>query len=138
MLERSTSQRQEQRQSPGSRQDHCQRLYSSLVPVGGRRADSVARHPAGVTTGAGLLLDLAERKGATVSASFEADIKNLFREDDRSAMLFAFDLWSADDVRKNADAILAQLESGSMPCDGAWPEERVKCFRDWIESGKPS
>ena len=70
--------------------------------------------------------------------SFEADIKNLFREGDRRAMLFAFDLWAPDDVSQNADAILARLESGSMPCDGAWPKERVDLFRGWIESGKSS
>ena len=71
-----------------------------------------------------------------MSVSFETDIRPLFREDDREAMLFAFDLWSAPDVRQNADAILVQLANGSMPCDGAWPEEQVDLFRDWIESGK--
>jgi hypothetical protein len=25
-----------------------------------------------------------------------------------------------------------------MPCDGAWPAERVKLFRDWIDAGTPS
>ena len=44
-------------------------------------------------------------------------------------MEFAFDLWSHDDVRQHADAILEQLEDGSMPCDGAWPSERVEMFQ---------
>jgi hypothetical protein len=68
---------------------------------------------------------------------FEDDIKPLFREGDRGAMRFAFDLWSVDDVSTHADAILAQLEAGTMPCDGAWPAERVAIFRQWIEAGKP-
>jgi hypothetical protein len=77
------------------------------------------------------------RKEQIVSASFEIDIKNLFREGDRGAMRFAFDLWSHDDVSQYADAILDRLERGTMPCDGAWPEEKVNLFRRWIESGKP-
>jgi hypothetical protein len=49
--------------------------------------------------------------------SFEGDIKSLFREQDRGAMLDFFDLWSFDDVKTNADAILAAVRGGSMPCD---------------------
>ena len=56
---------------------------------------------------------------------FEQDIKPLFRERDRNAMQFAFDLWSHDDVSTHAAAILGRLEAGTMPCDGAWPGERV-------------
>ena len=43
-------------------------------------------------------------------------------------MRFAFDLWSHDDVGEHADAILDRLQAGTMPCDGAWPEERVEVF----------
>ena len=50
-------------------------------------------------------------------------------------MRFAFDLWSYDDVRHNADGILARLEDGSMPCDGAWTAEQVDAFRRWVEGG---
>jgi hypothetical protein len=50
-------------------------------------------------------------------------------------MTFAFDLWAYDDVRTNADAILERLRSGSMPCDGAWPDEQVGLFQRWIVSG---
>jgi hypothetical protein len=53
-------------------------------------------------------------------------------------MTFAFDLWSHDDVSQNADAILDRLEQGSMPCDGAWPTERVETFARWIAAGKPA
>lgn len=70
--------------------------------------------------------------------SFETDVKPLFREGDRQSMLSAFDLWSYDDVSEHADAILAVLEAGSMPCDGAWPAARVDVFRSWSEGGKPS
>ena len=69
---------------------------------------------------------------------FEQDIKPLFRDHDRDAMRFAFDLWSHDDVSANADAILGRLEAGTMPCDGAWPAERVAVFRQWIDAGKPA
>jgi hypothetical protein len=64
--------------------------------------------------------------------SYAADIKPLFRERDRSSMLSHFDLWSYDDVSDHAAAILARLEQGSMPCDGAWPADRVELFRSWL------
>jgi hypothetical protein len=68
---------------------------------------------------------------------FEQDIKPLFRESDRKAMRFAFDLWSYDGVAGNADAILSRLEAGTMPCDGPWPAENVAVFRQWVDAGKP-
>jgi hypothetical protein len=67
--------------------------------------------------------------------SFDSDIKPLFRESDRDAMEFAFDLWSYDDVRTNAAAILDQLQQRSMPCDGAWSDEQVQLFQRWVEGG---
>jgi hypothetical protein len=70
--------------------------------------------------------------------SYEADIKPLFRERDRGAMLSHFDLWSYDDVKANADAIVGELEAGSMPCDGAWPADQVELFRSWMADGTPS
>jgi hypothetical protein len=70
-------------------------------------------------------------------ASFETDVKPLFRERDRESMLKAFDLWSYDDVSQFSDAILARLQDGTMPCDGAWPPAQVATFQHWIESGKP-
>jgi hypothetical protein len=68
--------------------------------------------------------------------SFDRDVKPLFRESDRSAMSWAFDLWSHDDVSEHADAILGALDGGSMPCDGAWDPGRVETFRSWIAQGK--
>ena len=73
---------------------------------------------------------------STDSPGFETDIKPLFREGDRRSMEFAFDLWLYDDVAQNADAILGRLRNGSMPCDGAWPDEQVTSFERWIETGK--
>jgi hypothetical protein len=68
--------------------------------------------------------------------SFQTDIRPMFRERDQESMLSHFDLWSHDDVSQHADAILARLEDGSMPCDGAWPEAQIERFRDWVEGGK--
>ena len=68
--------------------------------------------------------------------SFKSDIRPLFRDKDLSSMSFAFDLASYDDVSDNANAILRRLRSGTMPCDGAWPTERVDLFARWIETGK--
>ena len=73
----------------------------------------------------------------TTAPTFQTDIKPLFRERDRGAMLRAFDLWSYEDVEANADRILAALRSGSMPCDGPWPAEHVDLLQRWIESDKP-
>ena len=69
------------------------------------------------------------------TVSFAAHIKPLFREHDRKSMTFAFDLWSQADVQAHAAGILARLRDGTMPCDGAWPQEKVEVFRRWTESG---
>jgi len=70
--------------------------------------------------------------------SYAADIKPLFRDRDRSAMLGHFDLWSYEDVVQNKDAILGRLSDGDMPCDSAWPAEQVETFRAWITAGTPA
>jgi hypothetical protein len=71
-------------------------------------------------------------------SSFAQDIKPLFRERDRESMRSAFDLWSYDDVAERSDAILERLRDGSMPCDGAWPDDRIAQFEDWVSAGKPA
>jgi hypothetical protein len=68
---------------------------------------------------------------------FEQDVRPLFRARDREEMEWLFDLWRVEDVRKHAEAVLARLEDGSMPCDGAWPDEQVDVFRRWIAAGMP-
>ena len=67
---------------------------------------------------------------------FDEHVKPLFREKDRDSMSFAFDLGSYDEVSENADLILRRLKSGTMPCDGPWPGERVDLFQRWIQTGK--
>jgi hypothetical protein len=47
-----------------------------------------------------------------------------------------FDLWSYDDVVRNADKILERVRAGAMPCDGAWPEDRVELLARWVNSGE--
>ena len=70
--------------------------------------------------------------------SYAQDIKPLFREGDRESMSSVFDLWSYDDVVQNSDAILGRLRDGTMPCDGAWPEEQVDLFQRWVDAGMPA
>jgi hypothetical protein len=74
--------------------------------------------------------------GPDEASSFEENVKPLFRERDRGSMKFAFDLWSYADVSENADAILAKLREGSMPCDGAWPAEQIETFEHWVTAGR--
>ena len=69
--------------------------------------------------------------------SFGTDVKPMFRQHDRESMKPAFDLWSHADVSQHADAILARLQAGTMPCDGAWPQSQIDLFQRWTESGKP-
>jgi hypothetical protein len=70
--------------------------------------------------------------------SYAADVRPLFRERDRESMLSHFDLWAYDDVSEHAAAILERLEEGTMPCDGAWPEDRVDLLRRWVAQGTPA
>ena len=103
-------------------------------------ADSLARHftdwgaTSRFTTGGGVAAATAMEEEPM---HFDEDIKPLFRERDRDSMRFAFDLSSLDDVSTHADAILERLEAGTMPCDGAWPAERIAVFRRWVDAGKP-
>jgi hypothetical protein len=69
--------------------------------------------------------------------SFAQHIKPLFREGDRESMKWEFDLWSHDDVAGNSDAILARLRDGTMPCDGAWPDEQVAVFQSASRRERP-
>jgi CDGSH-type Zn-finger protein/truncated hemoglobin YjbI len=73
--------------------------------------------------------------GPDEPVNFTQHIKPLFRKVDRESMSFVFDLWSHPDVRAHASEILKRLENGTMPCDGAWPKDKVDVFRGWVESG---
>jgi hypothetical protein len=70
------------------------------------------------------------------SPSFE-DVRSMFRPIDVESMEPFFDLSSDEDVRAYATEILSRLEEGTMPCDGAWPEEQIQRFRDWMDAGMP-
>jgi CDGSH-type Zn-finger protein/truncated hemoglobin YjbI len=75
--------------------------------------------------------------GPDEAVSFEAHIKPLFRERDRKSMRFAFDLWNYEDVKRYADGILERLQNGSMPCDAAWPHDKIDVFERWRRAGMP-
>ena len=72
-----------------------------------------------------------------MALSFAKDIRPLFREDpDVEAMKpFGLDLSTYDDVKAQADNILAHLEDGSMPCDEPWPQAQIDRFKRWMEDG---
>jgi CDGSH-type Zn-finger protein/truncated hemoglobin YjbI len=72
--------------------------------------------------------------GPGEAVRFEPHIRPLFRPMDRNSMLFAFDLWKEEDVARHRLDILARLQAGTMPCDGAWPAERVALFARWAEA----
>jgi hypothetical protein len=67
--------------------------------------------------------------------NFARDIRPLFRDQDVEEMQFAFDLSEYNDVKANAEAILERLSDGSMPCDGAWTDEQIELFRQWMQDG---
>jgi hypothetical protein len=68
---------------------------------------------------------------------FAQDIQPLFREEDRDAMDYLFDLWDYHDVSTHAESILDRLEDGSMPCDEPWLAEQIDLFRRWIDAAMP-
>ena len=70
-----------------------------------------------------------------IPVSYDEHIRPLFRGKDHQSMRFAFDLWSYEDVSANAAAIFEKVSTGVMPCDGAWPSERVELFRRWMDTG---
>lgn len=72
------------------------------------------------------------------TVSYAQDIRPLFRERDVDSMRRArqIDLASYAEVAARADDILNRLEAGEMPCDGAWPAEKVDLLRRWIDQGK--
>lgn len=70
--------------------------------------------------------------------SFARDIQPMFREDDREAMEYAFDLWDYQDVCIHATDILERIEDGSMPCDIPWTDDQVELLRRWIAASMPA
>ncbi len=75
-----------------------------------------------------------------MALSFAKDIRLLFREspDVDSMKKYGLDLSSYAEVKAQAENIYARLLDGSMPCDGAWPEDRVALFKRWMDEGMAS
>jgi hypothetical protein len=73
--------------------------------------------------------------GEAEPVGFVAHIQPLFRPNDRQSMSFAFDLWSYEQVKQHARAIVDRLRAGSMPCDGPWPQQKTELFQRWIDEG---
>jgi CDGSH-type Zn-finger protein/truncated hemoglobin YjbI len=71
--------------------------------------------------------------GPDEPVSFADHIQPLFRQRDRQAMAFAFDLSSYDAVKEHAQAILDRLRAGTMPCDGPWPQAQIELYQRWID-----
>jgi hypothetical protein len=86
-------------------------------------------------SGVGKAAPMTGQPDSSASASFERDVRPMFREKDHDSMSGHIDLWSYSDVKAHQDAILERLRNGTMPCDGAWPQERVAVFQGWIAGG---
>jgi hypothetical protein len=69
--------------------------------------------------------------------SFAEDIRPLFREKDVKEMKDNgnFDLSVYEDVKEWAQSISAWLADGSMPCDGAWSQDKLDKFKQWMDQG---
>jgi CDGSH-type Zn-finger protein len=80
-------------------------------------------------------IDTVAIPAADITLTFDEHIKGLFRARDQAAMAFAFDLSAYADVAAHAPFILEKVKTGSMPCDTAWPEDRVALFRRWVDTG---
>lgn len=72
-----------------------------------------------------------------MALSFAKDIRSLFRDtpDVDSMREYGLDLSSHAEVKAQAENIYARLLDGSMPCDGAWPEDRISLFKKWMDEG---
>ncbi|MET7644221.1 hypothetical protein ABZS83_11350 [Streptomyces sp. NPDC005426] len=70
---------------------------------------------------------------------YELHIRPMFTATDRDHMIArGLNLWSYDEVVKNAKDILKCLEDGTMPppaFGGPWPKEWIDLFRRWKEGG---
>lgn len=74
----------------------------------------------------------------TIEVGFAQHIRPLFRERDVTCMKRAanFDLTNYNDVKLWSQTIYDELESKSMPKDGAfWSESQLSLFKRWMESG---
>jgi hypothetical protein len=72
-----------------------------------------------------------------MALGFASDIRPLFRDspDVDSMQGYGLDLSSYADVKARAAEIYEALANGSMPCDEAWPKERLELFKQWMDEG---
>ena len=70
--------------------------------------------------------------------SFAADVRPLFRDKDVQSMKSMFDLSRYQDVKNNADGILATVAKGSMPCDQTWTPTSSRRSERGSPRGSPS
>jgi hypothetical protein len=71
-----------------------------------------------------------------MALSFVTDIRPMFRNSDVETMQnYGLDLSSYDEVKNKAQAIYTTLSEGTMPCDGAWPKDRVAALKRWMDEG---
>jgi hypothetical protein len=72
-----------------------------------------------------------------MALGFAKDIRPLFRDtpDVSDMKKYGLDLSSFNDVRERAETIYSTLLDGSMPCDGAWPPDRIAIFKRWMDEG---
>jgi hypothetical protein len=77
------------------------------------------------------------RRSFVVAVSFASNIRPLFRDspDVDSMQGYGLDLSSYEEVKAKALEVYARLENGSMPCDEAWPKERLEFFKQWMDEG---
>ena len=88
------------------------------------------------TAGISRVEEVVVREVIKAAVGFAADIRPLFRNSDRNAMIpNGIDLFDYEQVKFRATDILSRLEDGSMPCDRAWPAEWVGRFKTWIADG---
>ncbi|MCG3142097.1 MAG: hypothetical protein HDKAJFGB_03476 [Anaerolineae bacterium] len=71
-----------------------------------------------------------------MALSFAHDIRPLFRDQDIACMTpYGFDLSQLSDVRMNAALIYERLAEKTMPQDGAWSDENIAKFKQWLDDG---
>jgi hypothetical protein len=69
--------------------------------------------------------------------SFAQDIRPMFREEDIQEMkdIADFDLSNYEHVRSRAAEIYDRVADGTMPSDGAWSDEQLARFKQWMDEG---
>lgn len=72
-----------------------------------------------------------------MALSFSQDIRPLIRQGDIDCMkdYGGFDLGKVSDVRRNAAHIYERLSDKSMPEDGAWSDQNIAKFKQWMDDG---